>query len=335
MSSSDIATKRASLLRGTVAVIASACCFGSVPPLTVVATRRGMALESVQSWRYVTSVLLLTLFSFVFREKLLSEHNKTAGSAGAKNTTAKNNSADPGSNRRTGSTHKAWYSPRILLLAGGGQALIASLALGALYWLPAATASFLYYTYPAWVAVFAATRGMERMDPVRITALLLSLMGLAIMTGMPGGTKLSGPGVLCALAAAVIYALYIPLLHHLQSAHSQFDIVRAISLGCMLSFLLWSLASGSLLTTPDPIALTASIAQGALSIAAFMGFLIGIRQLGPVRTAITSTVEPFWTTLLGAVFLAQPAGITILLGGCAIMAAVVLLQRSPGGLAPS
>ena len=62
--------------------------------------------------------------------------------------------------------------------------------------------------------------------------------------------------------------------------------------------------------------------------------LAGLRILGNVRTAITSTVEPFWTTLLGVVLLAQPVGTGTLVGGAAIMAAVLLLQR-PVASAPT
>ena len=53
----------------------------------------------------------------------------------------------------------------------------------------------------------------------------------------------------------------------------------------------------------------------------------GARVLGNVRTAITSTVEPFWTTMLGVVLLGQPVGVGTLIGGGAIMGAVLLLQR--------
>ena len=48
-----------------------------------------------------------------------------------------------------------------------------------------------------------------------------------------------------------------------------------------------------------------------------------------MRTAITSTVEPFWTTLLGVVLLHQSVGTGTLIGGLAIMGAVLLLQRPP------
>jgi drug/metabolite transporter (DMT)-like permease len=40
-------------------------------------------------------------------------------------------------------------------------------------------------------------------------------------------------------------------------------------------------------------------------------------------------VEPFWTTLLGVLLLQQSVGTGTLMGGFAIMGAVVLLQRPP------
>jgi drug/metabolite transporter (DMT)-like permease len=51
--------------------------------------------------------------------------------------------------------------------------------------------------------------------------------------------------------------------------------------------------------------------------------------LGPVRTAIVSTVEPFFTALMGAWLLDQPLTFTTLVGGALIAAAVILLQLRP------
>jgi drug/metabolite transporter (DMT)-like permease len=62
------------------------------------------------------------------------------------------------------------------------------------------------------------------------------------------------------------------------------------------------------------------------TVGAFLGFLRGLRVLGPVRTAIVSTVEPFFTALMGAWLLDQPLTATTLLGGAFIAAAVILLQ---------
>jgi drug/metabolite transporter (DMT)-like permease len=75
------------------------------------------------------------------------------------------------------------------------------------------------------------------------------------------------------------------------------------------------------------VAFGASVLQGVLSAGSFLGFLAGLKVLGNVRTAITSTVEPFWTTMLGVVLLNQGIGSGTILGGAAIMGAVLLLQR--------
>jgi drug/metabolite transporter (DMT)-like permease len=62
------------------------------------------------------------------------------------------------------------------------------------------------------------------------------------------------------------------------------------------------------------------------TVLAFIAFLRGLAVIGPVRTAIVSTVEPFWTALLGSLVLAQRLGPRTLAGGVCIAAAVILLQ---------
>jgi drug/metabolite transporter (DMT)-like permease len=278
-------------------VVFSACCFGSISPLTVIATGRGMSLESIQTWRYFTSAVVLVGIGLWKRPQL------TDASLGP------------------------WYRPRTLLLAGSGQALVATLALVALRWLPAATAGFLFYTYPAWVTIITALRGLEPLDRTRLAALVLSLGGIAAMVGAPDAASFSPIGLAVILTAALVYALYIPLLSSLQRGRDALDVSRAIAVGGTVLFACWSLSTGTLFAIPDGVAWGASVLQGVLSAGSFLGFLAGLRVLGNVRTAITSTVEPFWTTMLGVVLLNQRIGTGTIIGGAAIMGAVLLLQR--------
>jgi drug/metabolite transporter (DMT)-like permease len=264
----------------------------------VIATDRGMALESVQAWRYITSAVLLVAFGW-WRGR-----PPQVGVA-------------------------PWFTPRVLLVAGGGQATVATLALVALQWIPAATASFLFYTFPAWVAVITAIRGIERLDRTRVTALALALGGIGFMVGAPSAASLNPLGVAAVLTAALVYALYIPVLGTLQRRRDAIDVSRAIAVGGAVLFVAWAAVAGTLFRIPDTAAFGASALQGLLSAVSFLAFLAGLRLLGPVRAAITSTVEPFWTTLLGVLLLRQSVGIGTLMGGLAIMGAVLLLQRRP------
>jgi drug/metabolite transporter (DMT)-like permease len=70
---------------------------------------------------------------------------------------------------------------------------------------------------------------------------------------------------------------------------------------------------------------------------AFLLFLNGLAVLGPVRTAIVSTVEPFFTAVLAASFLRQPMTTSTFAGGGLIAAAVILLQirGANGKVAPA
>jgi drug/metabolite transporter (DMT)-like permease len=286
------------MLRATLLIVLSACCFGSISPLTVIATDRGMALESIQAWRYTTSAVLLVAFGW-WRGR-----PPQVGVA-------------------------PWFTPRVLLVAGGGQATVATLALLSLQWIPAATVSFLFYTFPAWVSVITAIRGIERLDRTRVTALALALGGIGFMVGAPSAASLNPLGVAAVLTAALVYALYIPVLGTLQRRRDAIDVSRAIAVGGAVLFVAWAAVAGTLFRIPDTAAFGASALQGLLSAVSFLAFLAGLRLLGPVRAAITSTVEPFWTTLLGVVLLRQSVGTGTLIGGVAIMGAVLLLQRAP------
>ncbi len=285
-------------------MVVSACCFGSISPLTLWALESGAALQGIQAWRYTTTAVLLIGWAYWRGAPVAS---------------------DP---------LMRWWRPKTLLIAGGGQMLIATLALTALRWIPAATEAFLFYTFPAWVALMAAVRGHERLDRNRVVALALALGGIAFMVGAPNAASLNPIGVALALTAALVYAIYIPVLGNLQRTRSALDVSRAIATGGGIIFTLWALSTDALFAHFDRLTILASVLQGVLSAGAFLGFLAGLSTLGAVRTAITSTVEPFWTSVLGVFLLDQPVGTGTVIGGVAIMAAVLLLQRSAVSPAP-
>lgn len=300
----NTAPDRRAVLRATVMVAISACCFGSISPLTVMALESGVALQGIQAWRYATTAVLFVLYAWWCPSPAPRISHDALGTPVAR-----------------------WYTPGVLLIAGGGQATVAALALTALRWIPAATAAFLFYTYPAWVAILTAVRGTERLDRVRIAALVLALGGIGAMVGAPDTASLHPLGLITILGGAIFYAAYIPVLGSLQLTRAPIDVARAVSVGGAIVFVSWALATNALFAHFDTRALFASVLQGVLSTGALLGFLAGLSALGAVRTAITSTIEPFWTTMLGVVLLGQPIGTGTVVGGVAIMVAVLLLQR--------
>lgn len=285
------------LARASALVLFSACCFGSIPILTTLAIGGGARLVDVLSWRYLIAAALL----FVVSGGL------------------------------TPVRQPAKRAVPLLVLAGGGQAAIAFVSLSALRYIPAAMLTFLFYTYPAWVAVISALRGAERITRARSIALALSLAGIALMVGIPGAGYLHPLGVLLALSSALMYAAYIPLIDYLGRGLPPAVTSVYASGGAAVILVVVALVQGGLGVRFTPLAWGAVGTMAVVStVLAFIAFLRGLAAIGPVRTAIMSTIEPFWTALLGGVVLGQALGPRTLAGGVCIAAAVVLLQLGHG-----
>lgn len=300
---SDARTPRAAT--ASLLVAFAACCFGSISILTVVATREGTSLPTLLFWRYGLAAAILLPIAWRTRAR----------------------SATP-----PGGTRAATR----VLVAGAGQAAVAFLSLSSLRWISAATLGFLFYTFPAWVALFAALRGTERVDGRRLLALALSLGGIALIVGAPsaGGAATVWPGVLLALAGALLYALYIPYLGGLQRDTTPELASLYVTAGAAGLFAVGALADGTLTARLAPAAWTAALLLALVcTVIAFQAFLRGLHGLGPVRAAIVSTVEPFWTAVLGALVLRQPLTPVMLAGGALIAGAVLLLQLPARGAA--
>jgi len=277
-------------------VALGACGFATISIFVTLATETGATLTSVLAWRYIIALPVLFLVAWL--------------------------AGDLHWNRN------AWMS---MILAGLGQSLIALITLSALKYISVATLSFLFYTFPAWVALIARFRHSEPLTPPRLFALALSLGGIAVMVGMPGGASLHPIGVVLALIGAVIYAAYIPMLGALQAESSPFATSAWMSAGAAIILGGVAIVRGELTFETDAHTWTAIMSLALISTAlAFLVFVKGLSVLGPVRTAIVSTVEPFFTALLGAWVLRQPMTRATLIGGALIAAAVILLQlRSP------
>lgn len=224
---------------------------------------------------------------------------------------------------------------RVLQLAGIGglgQALIAFLSLSALAYIPAAMLVFLFYTFPAWVALRAAILRTERLSGTRLFSLFLSFAGVAIMVGWPGAEAVHPLGAGLALTAAVVYALFIPLIDRLRAGVGAVVATAWVAIGAMVIFLVAALVTGNFLLPTAPISWIYMIGLGTISTAlAFTLFLHGLQVVGPVSAAIITTAEPFFVATLAALVLGQPITLQTVIGGSLIAIAVLILQRRAAG----
>jgi drug/metabolite transporter (DMT)-like permease len=283
-----------SIGRATLLIVVSAFSFGSISVLTVLTTSAGVPLLTTMAWRYVLGAVLLggtiqiRRISSIPRQRVI----------------------------------------QLMLIGGVGQALITYLSLHALEYIPVGPLAFLFYTYPAWVALLAAVRRTEKLTPVRVFALMLALTGVTVMIGTPT-EKLNPIGVTLALASALLYSAYLPALAHVQEDIPALFSTFLLIVGAAISFVIAALFAGELFV-PRGMAIWSNIFMLSLvsTVIAFSSLIKGLSVLGPVRTAIIATVEPFFTAILGALVLANQFGIATVIGGILIAAAVLVIEWS-------
>lgn len=283
-----------SIGRATLLIVISAISFGSISVLTILVTGVGVSLLTAMAWRYVIGAALLAP-TVISDDAHRVPRRRVIG---------------------------------LLLIGGCGQALITYLSLFSLNYIPVGPLAFLFYTYPAWVALVAAARKTERLTPVRITALLLALIGVTVMIGTPA-ERLSPIGVALALASAILYSFYLPALEHLQDGVPPMFAAFLLIAGAAIPFVVSALLTGQLLVPREsPAWIYIMLLATVSSVIAFSSLIRGLAVLGPVRTAIIATVEPFFTAVLGMIVLGNSFSVATLVGGALIATAILVIEWS-------
>ena len=278
---------------GTAYTLLAALGFAAVSTLTSIALGEHVSLFTVLTWRYTLGSVVMVTYVSTQRFPRMRWNE----------------------------------SFKFIIVGGGGQALLVGLALSSLQYITAATLGFLFYTYPAWVALVQAVRGAEKVTVRRAIALALSFGGIAVIVGAPGATSLPLKGVALAIGAAMIYGVYIPIMRAMQKDYPVTLTSAYGKIGSAICFLLLAATDQSFSYSLSGTAWSAILALTLFStVMPSIFFMMGLIRLGPVRTAIVSTIEPFLTAVLGAVVLKQALTLNTIAGGAMIVGAVVVLQ---------
>lgn len=197
--------------------------------------------------------------------------------------------------------------------------------LSAIKYASAGLVALLLYLYPVFVFSLSVIFLREKVTWTKVLALVLALTGMAL-TVDPAGGQLNG--VLLAIAAALIYSVYIivgtNVMKHVSPVQSALVIFASAG------------AVYGILTAFDG-AHFPSTGSGWLGIAGIVliatvipvaTFLAGLERIGPTNAAMLSTLEPVVTVLLAGLLFAERLQPLTILGGGLILVAVILLTRS-------
>jgi drug/metabolite transporter (DMT)-like permease len=206
---------------------------------------------------------------------------------------------------------------------------------------PVAIVLLCFYLFPAMVAGASALLGWERLDRVRGIALLVALGGMVAVVVGGQGAGPNGPaaidplGVLLAIGSAVSQTVFVLVARrgYRQVPTEQamgFVLVVSTSLGLLIAAL-GGVLSSVWLPFSSPNLLITLLIGGLIGagIPSFL-FLAGVRWIGGVKAGILMLVQAPVGVALAALFLDEGIGPVQLLGGLAILAAAVAIQRSSG-----
>lgn len=198
-----------------------------------------------------------------------------------------------------------------------------------------ATAAILLYTAPVFVMLLSLLLFRERMTWVKVAALVLSIVGCVLVSGLGGGDRAEPIGLLLATASGFFYALYsIFSRYAILRGYSSLTIVFYTFLFCAAGCALFAdhRAIVGAIFVPDPnmwlLALGVGIVTGFLP---YVLYSYGLECMESSRASILASLEPVVGALFGVFLFEEP--MTLLSGGgiVLVLLAVLLLSLKPRG----
>jgi drug/metabolite transporter (DMT)-like permease len=211
-------------------------------------------------------------------------------------------------------------------LGAVGYAVQGAAYFGAVAVIDASLAALLLYTYPALTLILAVALRRARADRRRLAALGVSASGLVLLLGLSGsGADLIG--VALALTAAGTYAIYLTVSESLPKDLDLFLLTAIVCTSAAVSLGIGGAATGGL-HAPDAASAWIWVPVIAVvgTVLPIAGMFAGVRLVGASTAAILCGLEPAITVVSTSLVFGERLTAAQLLGGAAILAAVVILQ---------
>jgi DME family drug/metabolite transporter len=195
--------------------------------------------------------------------------------------------------------------------------------------LPVAVALVLQYTAPAMVVVYTAARLRRRPRNEVVVAVLLALVGVALVSGAIGTDlgSVDALGITMGIASAVLFASYTLVGESVTTVYGPLGAMfRAFSIAGSL-WICWQIFNGFPHELFDPANLPRVLVIGlGATLAPFLLYLWGVERVKAERAAIAATLEPVLGAVVAWIFLDQSLGALQVAGGVLVIAAVILIQ---------
>lgn len=280
--------------KGIICGILSAVCYGTNPLGALPLYEEGVNTASVLIYRFSIAVLILGVMLAMGRKSLhvSRQELKVLGSLG-------------------------------LLMAVASITFYQSF-----HFMDAGIASTILFVYPVMVAVIMATFFKERVTVSTIAAIILSLVGIALLYKGDANVSLSTIGILLVMMSSLTTAVYIVIVNQSSIHMSSLKLTFYVLLICMLCLLAYSFTSPDLylMLPPSPRAWFFACWLGLVPTVLSLVFMtIAVHEVGATPTAIMGALEPLTAVAIGVAVFGESLTFRLIIGIVLILLAVLLI----------
>jgi drug/metabolite transporter (DMT)-like permease len=186
----------------------------------------------------------------------------------------------------------------------------------------ASLVALLLYLYPAVVTLLSALFFKESLTRWKISALLLALVGTALTVGLTGTARVTG--ILLALAAAIIYSVYILVGSRIMPKTNALSASTTVITAAGVVYV-------GIVAVRGPVFPQTLLGWGAIvalvlvsTVIGIVTFFAGLERIGPSRASTLSTFEPVVSVTLAILVLGETISPLQVLGGILILVAVLV-----------
>ncbi len=222
---------------------------------------------------------------------------------------------------RTGNPFRGYNIP-LLMVRGCTGSVALVLLYGAIRLLPVSTAMVLFFSFPAFAAIFSFLIFGERVTPLGIVCIIAVVVGVTTLFEFRAAGGLMGQvfGVL----GAVFAGLTVTLIKALRAKNGPAVIYLYLcTMGMMVTFPAY--AAGPVFPWPsDQLAICCGIVISALTAQLLMNH--GFFYCTSLEGGVFMSMEVVFTAMVGIIFLNDPVGWRFVAGSLLIIGSVLALN---------
>ncbi|MEA4846028.1 MAG: DMT family transporter [Clostridiaceae bacterium] len=279
---------------GIFYAVSSAVSFGFVPVFAVIAYNNGTNAVTVLFFRFLISSLILAGILY-YRKIELKVSKKLLG--------------------------------RLAYVGVVGYAATCIILFISYNYISTGLAMTLHFIFPAIVAVLSFFIFKEKMPPLKVIALAISIIGVYILAGnIDSAVNLKG--VALAIASGVLYSLYtIEIGKEELLTMDGILLTFYVSLFSAVSIFIFGAASRNLIFTLQLPAVLGILGLALVcTVFGVIAYNKAIQIVGPTCAAIFSTVEPITSVIMGIAVFDESLSLSAAIGSILIIASVLLFS---------